>query len=120
MRLEATTELVQMYAALSRDTVSSTTMRDHCRKFCLLYSALETKSPDSKLWRMKPKVHMLQELAEMGVTGSNPSLFWAYRDEDVGGSISRLARRRGGANTAFSTAQPTLDRFVTNNSVPRF
>lgn len=116
---QATTELVQMYAALSRDTESSNTMRDHCRKFCVLYSALECRSPDKKLWRMKPKVHMLQELAEMGVNGSNPSLFWTYRDEDVGGSIARLARRRGGANTAFSTAQSTLDRFVTNNPVPR-
>ena len=59
-------------------------------------------SPGIKLWKIKPKLHLFLELCS--VERTRPSLCWNYRDEDFGGSVARLARRRGGllSASAFS------------------
>jgi hypothetical protein len=63
---------------------------------------LEFLSPGMKLWKIKPKLHLFLELCS--VERTRPSLCWNYRDEDFGGSVARLARRRGGllSASAFS------------------
>ena len=112
--ISAMKELKQMYGNLSAGQFETHSLRDHCRRFCLLYSALAEKEPE--LWRLKPKTHLMQELCEM-CPGTNPSLFWTYRDEDFGGTIAKMSRRRGGKNSSFSTAQCVLAKFRAQNSI---
>ncbi len=56
-----------------------------------------------KLWKIKPKLHLFLELCSVETT--KPSLCWNYRDEDFGGSVARLARRRGGLLSARAFSQ---------------
>jgi hypothetical protein len=86
--------LSQCYKALSRQSIfASDVLREHSSKFALQFCALESVTADAKSWRIKPKLHLFLELCS---EGSKPALFWNYRDEDWGGSVSRMSRRRGG------------------------
>lgn len=88
---------------------------DTCRKFCVLYSALQEESiakGNILLWNQKPKLHLLQELMEYQTfEHGNPRDFWCYRDESWCGFWARSSRRRGGANNAATTAVRFLDRY---------
>ena len=56
-------------------------------------------------------------MCEMHI-GTRPSLYWTYRDEDFGGTLARMARRRGGRSTARSTGESVLSRFAGKADVP--
>ena len=90
-------------------------LKENSRKFALLFVALEARS-EPPAWRVKPKLHLFQEMCE--TTDSCPSLCWGYRDEDFGGSLSQLSRRRGGSNNPASTAKSVLVRFMAKHAVP--
>ena len=109
-----------MYRALSSDTIfREDTMREHCRKFCVLYSTLEQQHEGhpQKLWRVKPKMHLMQELCEM-TEGINPARSWTYRDEDFGGSMAHSGKRKGGKYTAIAVSRQVLTRYVSQFDVP--
>ena len=113
--------LDRLYGTLSEDSIfRADLMREHCRKFCLLYAAVEQKyiALKQKRWRIKPKLHMLQELCEE-TEGAAPSRSWCYRDEDFGGAAARLARRRGGKCTAISVSRNMLDNYRAKHDFPR-
>lgn len=110
-------ELVSCYECLSPSAFDHKKLATHCRRFCLLAVAME-RHHDGVLWRCKPKLHLFQELAEFHV--DCPSLFWTYRDEDFGGSIAQLARKRGGAKTPWAISKSVLDRHCAKHAVPRF
>jgi hypothetical protein len=110
------TELLGCYNCLSQSTYTKELLADSCRRFCVLAVAMEARS-DSKLWGLKPKLHLFQELCE--TADSNPSFSWTYRDEDFGGSLASLAARRGGADTPLALAKTVLYKFVARNSLPR-
>jgi hypothetical protein len=112
---QATLHLWQCYQNLSGASFSHAAMKEHCKKFCLMLAALESRAPGA-LFRYKPKVHLFQELCEM--TDANPSLTWLYKDEDTGGALQALGRRRGGANTPKAMAYTTLTRFCISYTVP--
>ena len=61
------------YENLSGHRFNAADMAVHSETFCLLAVAMEQMS-DTKQWRTKPKLHLQQELLEMGV--DNPSLYW--------------------------------------------
>ena len=86
------------------------------RRFALQYIALERASASPTAWRVKPKMHLFLELARQR---GDPSLSWCYRDEDFGGSISRMSRRRGGALNPQHTSQRVLLNFRLKSPVPR-
>jgi hypothetical protein len=113
--ITATSSLASCYQCLSHDSYEPAVMREACKAFCLQLVALETRLP--RVFRVKPKLHLFQELCEM--SHNNPSMTWNYRDEEFGGSVSALGKRRGGANTAVSTAMNTLNRFRASFSFPR-
>ena len=69
------------------------------------------------LCRAKPKLHMLQELCEMGP--GNPARHATYRDEESGGSIVSLGRWRGGPSTPASVGQQALNKLCAAFVVPR-
>ena len=90
--------------------------REHSRIFCILLSALTSTTPEPR-WRLKPKVHQMQELREMCT--ENPSNNWTYRDEDFGGTMAAMARVRGGKGSARVVGRNVLLRFIAKNPLPR-
>lgn len=110
-------ELQACYNCLSVSTFVASTLEEHCRKFALLLVALEQASPNKKLWHVKAKLHLMQELCE--TTGSCPSTCWVYRDEDFGGSLAALSKHRGGAKNPHSVAKALLERFMAKHPFPR-
>ena len=96
-----------------------TVLADNSRKFCVLYSALEsTVGATCPRWRMKPKTHLMQELCEMHT--HNPSSNWLYRDEDFGGSMAAFARRRGGPARPAVVSACVLMKFRARHPLPLF
>ena len=92
--LVGTRHLSECYKALSHESIFfADVLRENSIAFALQYCALEQFFEHPKAWRVKPKLHLFLEICS---EGSKPALFWTYRDEDFGGSVSRLARRRGG------------------------
>lgn len=109
--------LAKCYDCLSSSQHSQQVMADSCRSFCLLYCRLEARSENALFWRVKPKMHLMQELCERS-NGSIPSMSWCYRDEDFGGTMSKLCRRRGGKNSPMATGTQALTIFFAKNPVP--
>ena len=103
------------YGQLSPEGFDSLALAENCRKFCLLAVSMEGKEPVN--WGVKPKLHMFQELCEM--SGYCPSLCWTYRDEDMGGSLAKIAHRQGGPNTAKAVPAGLLRKWCAMNPVPR-
>ena len=105
---EAATRLENCYNLLRADNWEPSILQEESTRFCLLYGALEQHSAGQNLWKVKPKFHMWLELC-MGL--SNPSKQWVYREEDFGGSVAQMSRRRGGKNSVFSTGDSVLNNF---------
>ena len=86
--------LDQCYKSLSSGSIlAKDFLKEHTTRFASLYVALGRMSANPLHWRPKPKLHLFLELGHMG---GSPSMCWTYRDEDYGGMVARLARRRGG------------------------
>ena len=116
-----TKHLAGCYAQLSSQApYAAVFLATHSRKLAQLYAALQDHfrlEGKPRLWRLKPKMHLFQEVCE-GLHG-NPSKNWCYRDEDFGGTLAILARSRGGWNTPRAVASNTLTRFRASVHVPR-
>ena len=67
---------------------------------------------DTLSWRIKPKMHVFQELVEYQCqSGASPSDFWTYKDEDWGGCVAKMGARRGGNSNPCTIAKKVLTRF---------
>jgi len=109
--------LHQCYQALSSSSIFfDDILSRSSRLFAAQYVALEASSIGTRFWRIKPKLHLFLELA---ASGSQPSSFWCYRDEDFGGACAHMARRRGGLARAGPTSSTLLHRWRMRNPVPR-
>ena len=106
--------LNQCYEQLSRDVFQSAAMREHSRKFALLFVALEQLYP--KAWHVVPKLHLWQEMNEM--SPSRPSMVWGYRDESFGGYLASLCRKKGGKNSPVAAGRSMLYRFQARHNIP--
>lgn len=107
--------LNEVYSALSSDHADAcASMREHGIKFAIHYVALHDflNPADDKAWRIKPKLHLWLHITS---DNSVPRLTWTYRDEDFGGSVARMARRRGNLLRCSSTSSNTLSRFKISN-----
>jgi hypothetical protein len=105
------------YSMLSVANFCHDSLKEACRTFCLLYTSLEAHVGDGVSWAFKPKFHIWQELCELSSTC--PSTCWTYRDEDFGGSVAKLAHRRGGRNAAAATSLLVLQKFRAKHDPPR-
>ena len=103
------------YSCLSRSTFDASILQESCRRFCLLYVALE-QVHSGKAWRCKPKFHLFQELCEF--TKSSPATCWNYRDEDFGGTVAKLGHKRGGKNSPEANSRIVLTRFMAKHELP--
>ncbi len=82
------------------------------RRFCLIYSDLSRKSSKENLWPFKPKFHLFIHLAEKQAAEiGDPSLFWAYRDEDFVGLIGAIAMPRGGKRLGTTMPNTVVDKY---------
>ena len=86
--MQATRELAACYRALSSEQIfSADLLADHCRRFCILYVSIEEAAAAQEIFRVKPKLHLFQELCEMEEQ-TKPTAHWTYRDEDFGGGMT--------------------------------
>ena len=109
-----------LYGTLSGATIfREDLMREHCRKFMVLYSGLSQShgGTTAQKWKIKPKFHLVQELCEM-TTGAIPACSWTYRDEDFGGSVARATRKKGNSVTPSDASRNYLDKFVAQHRLP--
>ena len=60
---------------------------------------------DDRLYRLKPKLHLFLHLC---LDGGEPAKHWCYRDEGVGGTVVRIAHRRGGMHSPSATSEQVL------------
>ncbi len=108
--------LQQLYQFLSCDPFPGLAAAQCCRQMCILLSALEMEAvaEGQNVWRMKPKVHIVQEMLEYQTlaSSSNPKLCWTYRDEDWGGWVAQCAQSRGGRGSPASVALQVEQRFL--------
>ena len=106
--LQAAIHLEKCYNCLS--DFQSATLQTESTGFLLLYKALEqnANSVGKCAWKIKPKFHIWQELCMMD---SNPVSHWVYRDEDFGGYVAQVARRRGGKPTVRACGEQVLNKF---------
>jgi hypothetical protein len=88
---------------------------DLCVKFCQFWTVLEKEAllkGDTLSWRIKPKMHLFQELMEYQCqNGASPNDFWTYKDEDWGGFVAKMGGRRGGNSNPCTIAKQVLTRF---------
>ena len=108
--------LLDFYMIMSLETYDVQAGKEACRNCVTLYNALSKEAADdeaSHRWRLTPKVHLFQELAEFqGPAHGNPRNFWTYADEDFVGWIVKIARSRGGgANQAGTAAARVMQRY---------
>ena len=112
---QAAFHLHEVYNALSAGHPDPcATMAEHGIKFAIQYVGLHDylNAADSKAWRIKPKLHLFLHITS---DTSLPRLTWTYRDEDFGGSVARMARRRGNLLACGSTSSTCLARFKMAN-----
>ena len=112
---QAAMQLNTAYSCLSPSLWNPDHFEAAVHKFALLYQVLEAHVSDNCHWRIKPKLHLLLELARTRV---NPSLSWTYRDEGFGGTLALLAKRRGGEFSLLGRSQAMRLKFFASNTVP--
>ncbi len=96
------------------------TLQANSKRMCVLWAALEREARTAGSeanWRMKPKVHLFQELCQyVSVTHGSPELFWCYKDESWCGIMAKSAKRRGGQKHASTVPERLLQRFRALNN----
>lgn len=103
------------YESLSSSQEAATAdLKTHSIKFALQYVALHDRlnASDDRVFRIKPKMHFFLHLCS---DGGNPAKHWCYRDEDFGGSIAKVAHRRGGLDKPQSLSNRVLSALNIRN-----
>lgn len=107
--------LYDLAVIMSVDPYDSPKAVEASRNIALLHVALENEAVangDDAAWRVKPKLHMMQELIEyLGPELGSARFFWTYQDESWGGWLSNTAERRGGPKHASTVALGLLNRW---------
>ena len=117
--IQAAHHLHETYRALSSTMANPCEhMKEHGLKFALQYVALHDhlNPGNPKAFRIKPKLHLFMHVTS---DDSLPARHWTYRDEDFGGSVARMARRRGGMLSCGKTALQVLQKFKLRNPMVR-
>ena len=111
----ATAHLAKCYDCLSSKGPGDQTQE--LRRQSILYAEelVALAGMNDLRYSLPPKLHMWLELC---CEGCVPSQSWNYRDEDFGGSVASMARRRGGKESAQATSMATLKSFMLKQPVP--
>ena len=95
------------YDCLHKDRFDQVHFQNVVFKFLPTYQWLGSLATEAYTWHLKPKFHLLAEIA---LAGDCPSLNWCYRDEEAGGSISNIGRSGGGQQTLELSQWRTVKR----------
>ena len=113
----AAQHLKHVYDTLSESSfMSADVARSEGLKFALQYVALHDVAGTETRWKIKPKLHLWLHMTS---DGSKPSRYWNYRDEDYGGSVARMCRRRGGTLKPGPVSQNVLTKFLVKQPMVR-
>ena len=105
-------KLLDFYMAMSMDEFDADYFAKCSLEFCTLYAALAKRTVTKQYWHLRPKVHMMQELAEsMAAELGNPAEFWTYKDESFMGLLASVARSSGGGRRAATMPRVTIDKY---------
>lgn len=90
--------LLTCYQCLDKAPWDPAGLKKASRQLVNLYCCLEQEAlqadPSSLQWRVKPKLHLFEELCQFG--RGNPKDAWCYADEDFGGGVGQtLSEERG-------------------------
>ena len=103
-------QLFGLYMTMSVEPFDSAACARCSRQFCTLYEALSKEASDDNLWKLKPKMHMVQEMCEVqSVLLGKPHEFWTCSDESFMGVVSSMAHSHGGSATASTIPLRVLD-----------
>jgi hypothetical protein len=95
-------------------------LRKASQRFANACAALEhevlQRNPNDPHWRIKPKLHLFQELCEFGQRTAR--LFWCYMDETFGNVMAQLAKRRGGADNPGKNVENILSAWCCSTTFP--
>ena len=107
-------KLLDLYMVTSLPTWNPEVAERSCREFLVLYRYFNTlaETTGKDLWRLKPKIHLMQELFEyQGHQAGNPRNFWTYRDESFVGFLGTMAHPRGGKHTVASVPVACMNKY---------
>jgi hypothetical protein len=114
-RHQCLVHLWQLYDAMSTRPFAPAVAAAESRSFLVLLQALreEAESNGQLLWPLRPKCHLVQEMAEFQAVDLHlsPTAFWAYADEDFVGFIAKSSAPTGGPQTSTSLAKRALQRY---------
>eukprot|EP00971_Amphidinium_carterae_P037104 729165-Amphidinium_carterae.2 len=85
----------------------------HGVAFAELLVQLHQTFPDK--YSVPAKLHLMMELC---MEGSRPSRCWCYREEDFGGFLAGVARRKGGIDSPLATSKNTLQAYCFKQNLP--
>ena len=110
--------LLQCYQSLSHTSagLKADVMYESSKQFANHYYAIFRATGDGVAWRVKPKMHCFLEVCS---EGTDPNLFWCYRDEDCGGTVAKQCKMRGNWNQYKSFSRHGLSMFCIQNDPPR-
>ena len=105
--------LLDFYVAIGMDEeFDSKTFADIIQDFCLIYKALSVCTEGCQCWYLKPKLHMMQELAFESYDSGNPANYWTYKDEDFVGLIASFGNSKGGPRNVCSFIETVFLRYA--------
>ena len=113
--LKCVSALLDFFVTLNLPSWRPDLAKNACYNVCNMYKALSDESigkGHDEFWRMKPKLHLFQELVEYQAQDlGNPRFYWNYVDEDFVGRVAKLAMPRGGPKQATTTCRLVLTKY---------
>ncbi len=94
--LDLFSRLMDFYMSIGIPDFKTDVVSEIIQDFCMLYKSLVVSKDNNKVWFMKPKLHLLQELTFQMLTSGDPTHYWTYKDEDYMGLIASLGNSKGG------------------------
>ena len=113
---EVLEHLQNLYMHLDVNPFPAEASAHDCNLMCTNVVALNLEAEHNgkdKHWKVKPKIHMLQEMLEFDCirTRQSPRLCWTYLDESWGGMVAAMAERRGGPKSAANIGITMMERY---------
>ncbi len=103
--------LFGFYLTMGKEPFDKVQAATSAKHFLILYNDISNRTGEN-LWKLKPKFHLFQELAEYQThTSGDPSRFGAYADESFVGIIGKIAYSRGGCRVATTTPENVIAKY---------
>ena len=107
------------YQNLSKQAFETKSLQESAIKFATLYVSLNQafQRNGQNFFKVTPKLHLFLEMTLDPC--APPSTGWTYRDEDWGGKMAELAKRRGGKLSCLAVGQALFHKFAASYDVPK-